>query len=247
MLVLIQGTAFFMPLEIHMGKAYKVAHATPKPDWLPKVKVDPFGVQRPIVKTMLSRVDVTPLPPQLKYHFQHDLESLWWVALYILIHRILHPPGKVLSAKVFTSTSLPSLARQQLFEHQGATMRELKQFLHPALQHELIMVPMNDIPSILYKSYFMDEPIDPEILGKLYHDVFHDLALVVVTIRTEVENVRFHTTRSVHAKKRTHPKTLPKPEDDDEYKGEEEEGEPASDDAIPKRRKKTSTSTSVRR
>jgi hypothetical protein len=141
------------------------------------------------------------------------------------------------------------MARRELFEYKGAVIRELKQSLHPLLQHELIMESMNEIPHILFASYFMDNPADPEALGRVYHHVFWNLAILVLTIKTEVEDVKFHPTHHVRSRKRVRPKTSSKSRDDDEYEGEEEEEkeEPSSDDALPKRRKKASSSAGVRR
>jgi hypothetical protein len=252
MLVLIQGTAFFMPLEIHLGRPYKTVPTTsyrrlPTPF---AVDVDPFDGQLPAEQHLFSRTSPPP-PPRLNYRSQHGLESLWWVALYILIYRVDHPAGNLLSNKIFTSTSLPTVARQELFEDEGEVIRELKQALHPALQHKLIMDSMHEIARVLFTSYFMDNPTDPEALGQVYHHVFRNLAILVLTIKTkvEVEGVKFRPTHHVRSKKRARPETSFKPRDDDEYKGEEEEEEeePSSEDALPKRRKKASSSASVRR
>jgi hypothetical protein len=106
-------------------------------------------------------------------------------------------------------------------------MEELQESLHPELQHELIIEAMNKIPRILFKSYFLHEPVDPEALGKVYRRVFRKLAILVLTIRTEVRSVKFYPTHHVQSKKRARPETSTKSQDDDEYKAKEDEEEPS--------------------
>jgi hypothetical protein len=234
-----------MPLEIHVGMAFQGADSTPYYDLSTdlEVDVDPFNDQQPPVRKF--QTPPQPPPPLLKYRSQHDLESLWWVALYILIYRVDHPAGKVLSNKIFMSISLPTMARRELFERSGIVLRELKEHLHPALQHELIMESMNDIPRILFNSYFLDEPVDPEVMRKLYRRFFQELAILVLTIKTEVGNVKFCPTHHIQSKKRARSETSSKSQDDDEYKAKEDEEETSSDDAVRRRKKKATVSTNV--
>jgi hypothetical protein len=237
-----------MPLEIHMGMAFQGADTTPYSDSSTdsEVDVDPFDDQQLDDQNFFFQTPPQP-PLLLKYRSQHGLESLWWVALYILIYRVDHPAGKVLSDKIFMSTSSPTMARRELFEHRGAVLRELEEHLHPALRHKLIMESMNAIPRILFNSYFLDEPVDPKAMRKLYRRFFRNLAILVLTIKTKVGNVEFCPPHHVQPKKRSRPETSSKSRDDDEYKeGEEEEGEePSSDDALQKRRKNSRTSAGV--
>ncbi|EKM75056.1 hypothetical protein AGABI1DRAFT_95165 [Agaricus bisporus var. burnettii JB137-S8] len=236
------GTAFFMPLEIHMGMAFE-RPPTSFPDLLTDVEITPDGPLLIDDQNVFCQTDVMEVPPQrAKYRFQHDLESLWWVALYVLIYRVDYPPGKELSKKVFTRSRVPTGARQELFVVRKVVHWTLARYLHPALKHESIVRSMNAIPAVLFKSYFMDEPVDPKALGELYHDVFRYLALIVSTIKNNVQDFTFHSNLTIKSKKRVHSKTSPKDRDSDEYEGHE----PRSNDAVSNKKKKTSTSTAIR-
>ncbi|XP_006457561.1 hypothetical protein AGABI2DRAFT_123418 [Agaricus bisporus var. bisporus H97] len=232
------GTAFFMPLEIHTGIPFNHPQVT-----IHAFEIDPFNNLPPADYNFLRQTGATspPSPPQrAKYRFQHDLESLWWVALYILIYRVVHPPGKMLSKKVFTHNRVPTGARRELFG--GAIEWALGKSLHPALKLDSIVIAMSAIPPILYQSYLMDEPVDPKALNGLYHDVFRYLALVVVTIKAKFQGIIFRPNLTVKSKKRVRSKISPKVQDGDEYEGHES----SSDDAVSNKKKKTSTNTAVR-
>ncbi|RXW20599.1 hypothetical protein EST38_g5253 [Candolleomyces aberdarensis] len=53
----------------------------------------------------------------LRHNFQHDLESVFWIALWIVTARIDHPPSRQNANLIFTSTAdlHPSTARQSAF------------------------------------------------------------------------------------------------------------------------------------
>ncbi|XP_006457559.1 hypothetical protein AGABI2DRAFT_123416 [Agaricus bisporus var. bisporus H97] len=231
------GTAFFMPLEIHTGMPFR---APPSVDnsWA-RADIDPFSMSADQNIFFAPR----PPPPRMRFRFQHDLESLWWVALYILIYRVRYDLGKTLSEKVFTRSHVPTVARRELFELAGVAQRELEESMLPALQHESIVRSMGFIRATLYKSYFMEEPVDPKVLDELYCDVFQLLALVVVTIKTKVPCITFQPNLIFESKKRVHSGISSLGRGDDKYKQVEER---ASDGAVPKKKKMTSTSTAVR-
>lgn len=49
------------------------------------------------------------MPP--KFRFSHDLESLWWIALWILIYHVKYPQGLKLAEEVYTRDPAPSFMR----------------------------------------------------------------------------------------------------------------------------------------
>ncbi|KAF7776854.1 hypothetical protein Agabi119p4_5247 [Agaricus bisporus var. burnettii] len=235
------GTPFFMPLEIHTGIPFNHTRITPD-----SFEIDPFNNLPPADHNFPRQTGPTLPPPQrAKHRFQHDLESLWWVALYILIYRVAHRPGKKLSGNIFTRSRVPTGARRQLFEGgKGGIAWALWKHLHSALQLDSIVNAMSTIPPILRDSYLMGEPVDPEALGELYSNIFRYLGLLFVTIKTKVQDIALRPKLTVKSKKRVHSMTSSKGRDGDEYEGEEE---PSSDDAVPSKKKKASTHKAVRR
>ncbi|KAJ3575708.1 hypothetical protein NP233_g917 [Leucocoprinus birnbaumii] len=103
-----EGTPFFMALEVHLGYsiAIKTVH-TPEEE-----ATSPSGP--------------TVSPPWMFQH-HHDLESLMWVALWLLLCRV-KPVSSVnpndlnedwLAGQIFTNTSVPSDLRELLFRLPG--------------------------------------------------------------------------------------------------------------------------------
>ncbi|KAF7776467.1 hypothetical protein Agabi119p4_4860 [Agaricus bisporus var. burnettii] len=134
----------------------------------------------------------------------------------------IDPFRKTLSEKVFTRSHVPTVARRELFELAGVAQRELEESMLPALQHESIVRSMDFIRAILYKSYFMEEPVDPKVLDELYCDVFQLLALVVVTIKTKVPCIAFQPNLIFESKKRVHSGISSLGRGDDKYEKVEE-------------------------
>lgn len=232
-----------MPLEIHTGMAFE-RPSTTFSDLMTEVEISPDGPVLAADQTIFCQTDTTEPPPQrAKYRFQHDLESLWWVAVYILIYRVNYPEGNKLSKMIFRRSPVPTVAQQEFFVQSRTAKWALAQHLHHELRDGSIVRPLNAIRTLLYQSYFMDEPIDPKALDELYRGVFRYLSLLVFTINTKVQGVTFNPDLTVESKKRAHSRTS-KDRDDDEY---EEEEEPSSDDVVPIKKKKASTSKAVRR
>ncbi|KAF7776468.1 hypothetical protein Agabi119p4_4861 [Agaricus bisporus var. burnettii] len=222
------GTPFFMPIEIHDGMTFSRLSRLDTPD-----DINVFKKSR-VAQKVFKGTDPTRSSP--RYRFQHDLESLWWVALWILIYRVVHPLGQKVSEKIFTPSSTPSLARRQLFTGKRV-MGTLAQNLHPSLNVEDIINPMESIPRMLYDSYLTEKDLEPQALHTIYSKFFLFLSLLV-RAAWSVEGVDLHGGVIVEPKKRPHPEApaASKDRDSDEYEVDEEE--PRSDDVVRKKKRK---------
>ena len=102
-----QGTPYFMPLEIHRGRRYE----------RPRGKASPQSVQERKQNAANSLLH----PPNLhitilRYSYNHDQESLMWVALYIVFGRVNSQKAQDICSKVFANSLRPSLYREHFFE-----------------------------------------------------------------------------------------------------------------------------------
>jgi len=95
-----------MPWEVHRGERYVRHSAVPLPQLLKKSK-------QPRANTNL-RPSNPPLPI-LRYKCNHDLESLMWVALYVVFRLVAWPAAQELWPKIFTNTPRPSEKRERFF------------------------------------------------------------------------------------------------------------------------------------
>jgi hypothetical protein len=233
-----------MPLELHVGKPYRSLHnaATHQPT----DDIDPDADESSFDQNLRVQalIQPQPPPPRLEYRSQHGSESIWWVALYLLTYRVDYLDGEAFANLIFTHTSIPSLTRQQLFEHPGEVLRQFGQCLHPNLRLPTIMYYMNAMPPIIYASYLQEQPLDPTVLNSLFGHFYQYLSGVVLAVK-DVNNVSLHVTRRVQPKKRDRSQTPRKPKDNDEYKEEEETEVLSLDVEIPKR-KKANTRSSAR-
>lgn len=199
--------------------------------------VDPDDDEWPSDQNLSAQARPRPLRPlpRVKYRSQHAFESFWWVLMYLLVYRVDHEEGKVLSNMIFTHTPLPTVARQQLFKYNDVVIRELEKSIHPNLKLPVILKSMNAIPPVILKSYLLDEPVDPKAMGKVCRRIYRHLAKLVLTVKT-VKGVSFRPIGRVQPKKRARSESSRKPRDDDEY--EEMASEEASSVEIPKRKKR---------
>lgn len=116
-----QGTPFFMPYEIHSSVPIHV----PKSMLVSSMEsVEPFP--EPGDKTEAERP-----PPNnrrakrpWKFRFQHDLESLWWVMLWIVLYRVGGAKGLVLAKMIFIYSRTPSPSRITFFLTQKPSLND---------------------------------------------------------------------------------------------------------------------------
>ncbi|PPQ83635.1 hypothetical protein CVT24_005369 [Panaeolus cyanescens] len=83
------GTLYFMPVEIAL-QMYCIAH--------PAKKSNKYGDN---YDDEVSPPPPTSSPSPIQYNPQHDLESVWWVLLYIVTSCVYHPPSLTYAAKYF--------------------------------------------------------------------------------------------------------------------------------------------------
>ena len=101
-----QGTPYFMPLEIHLGKRYTDLYTSSSSDEEEQNFLLPLAI------------------PPLKYHYHHDQESLMWVALYIVFARVDWAAAQQIWSDIFQNSFLPSKLREWFFEENKSSLRE---------------------------------------------------------------------------------------------------------------------------
>ncbi|KAG2006299.1 other/FunK1 protein kinase [Coprinopsis cinerea AmutBmut pab1-1] len=95
------GTPFFMPCEILLGAPFR-----DEEDGEAGEDDDLFqGVSQKVVAPII-------------HHFLHDLESVWWIAVWTLLTRISHGPAKGLADRIFRNDirAYKDSARIKLFK-----------------------------------------------------------------------------------------------------------------------------------
>ncbi|KAF9446799.1 hypothetical protein P691DRAFT_707861 [Macrolepiota fuliginosa MF-IS2] len=174
------GTPFFMAVEVHDSRSLlflpqeKFLSINPTPN--------PFrsGARRPS-RMAPGTLPVTPSPPtvpqlQVQARFQHDLESLWWIILWILLCRIKDPDTSAFTQTIFTFDHMPTRERLGLFTLPTFTST-LEGFIHPELRPSVTY--LNNIRTTLYNSYInrqkFEERFDPRSYADIYHSVCDDL------------------------------------------------------------------------
>jgi len=98
---------YFMPLEIHRGERY----AHPDVDDLFKSFEE---VEQDLVNARLHPPD--PPITTLRYNYNHDQESLMWVALYIVIGRADLAGAQKIFPQIFANFLCPSRYREYFFK-----------------------------------------------------------------------------------------------------------------------------------
>ncbi|CAA7260736.1 unnamed protein product [Cyclocybe aegerita] len=89
------------------------------------------GIGSPGPKTGTSYFMPYEVPPIfVRYSFQHDLESLWWVQLWCVIERINEMSLQYVN-KIFQTTYRPSTDRRDAFLAPGVLATNLKTSFPP--------------------------------------------------------------------------------------------------------------------
>lgn len=132
-----------MPLEIHRLRI----NFKPRPYTrsLAKNKEGNFRTSQPFIPPVKAH-QKTPSP---KFRFQHDLESLWWILVWILLYRVGGETAHTLMKKIFTYNDTPSEARTAFSTQDVGTLvdyiHENLKFLVPVIigLHEVPMIPIS--------------------------------------------------------------------------------------------------------
>ncbi|EAU89819.2 other/FunK1 protein kinase [Coprinopsis cinerea okayama7 len=131
----ITGTPPFMACEIHTSK-----YLLPPPTL---ERIPPGG-----------KVPVVPRPKgPVVYHYQHDLESLWWIVLWIVTMRVRQNLPRRFGEAMFLSEAgmRNGLARTTLFSECIADDDMFLESLPPSL--ESLAVPLENLRYDLYAAY----------------------------------------------------------------------------------------------
>jgi hypothetical protein len=108
-----------MPLEIHKGSFLFSKSLSNELD----------------VSSMALNEDIVPHPnitsPSLRYNFAHDLESLWWIMVWIIIVRI--KGAAWLYEMIFTVLDSPHPHRESFFLKGDLLPRRLRSLIHNTL------------------------------------------------------------------------------------------------------------------
>ncbi|PPQ81909.1 hypothetical protein CVT25_013762 [Psilocybe cyanescens] len=84
------GTPYFMPTEILL----KFYLYSPEPDELQSTSVDKYADNAVSSKTHNANPGNAPNTGVVIHNFQHDLESLWWLILWLIISHIKDQPSE---------------------------------------------------------------------------------------------------------------------------------------------------------
>jgi len=153
-LIFDQGTPYFMPCEIHLCERYADQDTSSLSD---EEKEQNFLLPLPILS--------------LRYHYHHDLESLMWVALYIVFGLVDWEEAQKIWPKIFQN-SLPSRLRERFFKVKNSPLKEP---FYAAFHSQLgpdFPACFNMIRSKLWRICRRSEPKEKD-----YHDLFNRLIL----------------------------------------------------------------------
>ncbi|KAF5363264.1 hypothetical protein D9756_001090 [Leucocoprinus leucothites] len=116
------GTPFFMPVEIHQGRKLRYAEEDVSED------------RDILCQEEISSVNSGETSENVKavFLFHHDLESLMWIGLWVVLGKIAgHTPSRKAFPLLFTNDSNPCPSRCDFF--QGAHRKIVKSAFHPNL------------------------------------------------------------------------------------------------------------------
>ncbi len=174
----LQGTPFFMPLEIHSAdRLYD------EPEDMPLVPTRKRGVGS--VEGVSS---FRKKPP--RFRFQHDLESLWWIALWILLYRIKHPAALKVAKLVFTYGKIPTQNWKNFFTDTGFASH-LKSII--PTEFSSFVVDLADIRTALHSSYTHKKFAADKAISKAatYSGVYSIVWTCFSTLADEAEKITF--------------------------------------------------------
>lgn len=177
-----KGTPFFMAIEIHSSRplAFSPQEESQSSDDSDPGRFDPSPSQSAQSHVARSISDLGLVAVQVR--FQHDLESLWWIALWILLCRIKDPDASKLTVNVFTADYTPTIQRVSLF-----TGLSFKSILHGVIHPHLdsCVDHLDRIRVKLFSSYTRQDNSrsrDPNSYGQIYREVWEELARLTAGI-----------------------------------------------------------------
>lgn len=219
-----------MPLEIHLSE-----RLLRKPLWKPTVTSGKGFGPRPNGAASPSK----PLPP--KFRFQHDLESLWWIAVWFLLCRVRHPKALVVADDVFTEDDYPTKDRKDFFTNE-AFVGDFKRIIPE--KFFFVVESLENIRGMLYFSYADESFSGDRVMFNpaTYSDIYNIAWLGFQILATKTQETPFNfddpTSSADDANKtilQKRPRSQPKPRPDDDYEpgadsDEEQDSDEVGDD-----------------
>ncbi|KAF9440106.1 hypothetical protein P691DRAFT_780148 [Macrolepiota fuliginosa MF-IS2] len=187
------GTPYFMPIEIHSSTTLYIQ----PPSLLEPAFLGPAGL--PIDPTdrddtQAGSTGAKRQRSEPRYKFQHDLESLWWIILWIFLRcvQFSNESAADLGAMIFQASDTPDPTRRNLFTDDSRSfISNLRSCLHP--QHIVTIRALDGIRGTLCNSYIskdMFNDIDkPTAYGPIYVGVWSFLLPIVNYIVGEKDPV----------------------------------------------------------
>jgi hypothetical protein len=137
----------------------------------------------------------------IKFRFQHDLESLWWVAVWILLYRVGGNKALQLAGKIFTHTNTPSEERTAFFIEDDDG---LFAYIHEHLK--FLTSTVFDVRDALIDSYTDEQKTTNLLVHEEYTTIYNQVwsgfsALIGDAIR--VEGVIFQNPKNTKKRPRS--------------------------------------------
>lgn len=178
-----QGTSPFIALEVDL-QAYRFYR--PSSSTLSKMTTDPR-------ETALADKELLPFPTEslepevmdalaerfkFRYNPLHDMESLWWVAVYLVLKREVAPGTTVMESEVTWDSKaqqpyvreLLGTRRDAAFTQPGSFVGKLKPIVHPAVWPAVLV--LDDLRIQLNNAYLDAEKDIPTIDNKCANTLY---------------------------------------------------------------------------
>ncbi|KAF9540041.1 hypothetical protein CPC08DRAFT_731033, partial [Agrocybe pediades] len=122
------GTPYFMPIEVHTSRCIflpaemKNSQLQGSQDTAQAGSESDEAAEKKQLALYKSQKEWQPAGDEygkvhVIHNFQHDLETLWWLILYVLMALTNHPPSIAYSEKIFQNTTSPPPHRIDAFYH----------------------------------------------------------------------------------------------------------------------------------
>ncbi len=114
-------------VQDHIGKLLAAIGSTLLPSGSP-----PQSGPTAMPELSTNTVEATTWP--VVYNFQHDLESLWWIALWVLLARIAHEASQQYARTIYVNRLGCPQERAHVFVNKGRLVEKLRETMHSSLR-----------------------------------------------------------------------------------------------------------------
>jgi len=116
----------------------------------------------------------------VQFNFQHDLESVWWLLLWIVTRGVEHSDSHQFARRVFSNQTRPSQDRTQMFMHPIQLSDALTKQLHSSVQKMARpFVVALDLHHVSYTNRLKDNQIDNVASYSTIHKNMHDFLKIL--------------------------------------------------------------------